>query len=160
MRLLLVIDIDGTLADLSRRSKRAGNMPPREKRHLFQMWLDRLQTTAHLLADRPIAQTVFLARVLAKTPGVTALYLTGRSEKYRAATALWLRRVNAPPLPLTMRKNDDWRSAKGYKREEMKRLMKKHRVKGDEVLVIDDDADGDCSLMYSRLGVLHLKVMP
>lgn len=157
---LVIFDIDGTLADIRPRSKRAGGMPPRNKRHLFQMWLDRLQTTAHLLTDPPIKQTIALARLLAKQPGVTVQYLTGRSEKYRKATATWLRRSGCPTLELTMRKNDDWRSAVGYKRQEMKRIMKKHRVSGDEVLVIDDDADGDCSLMYSRLGCLHLKVMP
>ncbi len=157
---LVIFDIDGTLADIRPRSKRAGGMPPRHKRHLFQMWLDRLQTVKHLLADPVIPQTKDLCVLLDKQCFMRCVYLTGRSEKYRKATETWLRLKGLPPLPLTMRKNNDWRSAKGYKLQEMKRLMKKHRVKGDEVLVIDDDADGDCSAMYRRLGCLHLKVMP
>lgn len=159
MKLLLVIDIDGTMADLRSRSKRAGNMPPREKKHLFQMWLDRLQTTAHLLADPPISQVVELVRNMAKVKGVTALYLTGRSEKYRWATEKWLKKVKAPMLPLYMREVNDWRNAKSYKKEAMKRLIKKHKVSPRQVLVIDDDGDGDCSAMYLRLGVVHLKVV-
>lgn len=157
---LVIFDIDGTLADIRPRSKRAGGMPPRTKRHLFQMWLDRLQSVAHLLTDPPIPQTVDLLKRLSKQKGLKVEYLTGRSEKYRKATATWLAAKGCPRLPLTMRSNDDWRSAVGYKRQEMKRIIKKHRVQGNEVLVIDDDADGDCSLMYSRLGCLHLKVMP
>ncbi len=157
VKLLLVIDIDGTLADIRSRSVRAGSMPPREQRHLFQAWLDRLQSIRHLASDKPIPQSIHVIKLLCKSPAVKAVYLTGRSERYRKATLAWLKKQKAPSLPLHMRALEDWRPAAEYKKEKMLEVTQGY--KPNQVLVLDDDGDGDCSAMYTSLGYTHYKVL-
>lgn len=156
-KMLIVVDIDGTLADIRERSNRAGTMPPRGQRHLFQAWLDRLQSVKHLSSDPALPQVLFTVKALVKSQGVSAVYVTGRSEKYRKATVAWLKKQKAPNLQLHMRAIEDWRPAVEYKKEKMLEVAKNY--KPNEVLVFDDDGDGDCSAMYTSLGYTHLKIL-
>jgi len=151
---LLILDLDGTLAKLSHRTAVAGDEPPRDDKAAYQRWLDLLQPPGALLSDPPIEQTVWLARTLRDQCNM--VYLTGRAEMHRADTLLWMQRHGLPEAPLIMRRNDDYRTAAEYKEEELINL-KKYFV--GPVLVVDDDAAGDCSPMYVRHGALHLKVV-
>ena len=56
-----------------------------------------------------------------------------------------------------MRGSNDRRSAVEYKEASMLDLVKRHGAM--DVVVFDDDFEGDCAPMYTRNGWLHLKVM-
>lgn len=151
--MLIICDIDGTLADLGPRLKIAGKEPKRGSRRRFQLWLDRLQSEKLLMQDKPIKAVVYFLN----KSDQRIIYLTGRSEKYRKVTKRWLRKIKVPVGPLIMRNDDDWRTAAGYKEEALQYLL---GGENDSVVVIDDDASGDCAAVYRKLGLTHLKVMP
>jgi len=153
-KMLIVCDIDGTLADFRPRFKEAGAMPPRCQRKSLQLWLDRLQPVARLKKDPPISPTIAIIKALVRQKCNTLLYLTGRSERYRRATRYWLRKNRCPSAPLHMRTNNDWRSARDYKFAKMKELCAGH----DNVIIFDDDGDGDCKKMYAKNGWLYYQV--
>lgn len=150
--MLIICDLDGTICDLRGREKKAGTMPPRRQKKAFQMYLDILQPITCLRKDPPITPVLETIKALAKIKGNRLVYLTGRAEKYRKATQYWLRKNKCPRAPLIMRSNNDWRAAKDYKFEEMKKLVEKNET----VLVFDDDPDGDCTKMYAKNGWYHL----
>jgi len=154
---LLVVDIDGTIADIRFRAKKAGSCPSRRNRRAFQIWLDRLQPAKSLLRDKPLYPVVSLVYTYVRHMHTEIVYLTGRAEKYRKITELWLSQHKLLIGPVYMRANDDWRSAAQYKQSVMKELCKRVSV-SSAILVLDDDADGDCSHMYTKLGCVHLKV--
>lgn len=85
------------------------------------------------------------------------VYLTGRSEKFRAVTKLWLFKNGFPDCPLIMRSNRDWRTPSKYKEAKLKKLLYKNNKA--PWLAIDDDYSNDCSEMYRKHGGTHLKVM-
>lgn len=151
--MLVVCDIDGTLADIERRVKNAGMRPPRWMTRAFQMWLDKLQKPEEMLADPLIVEVRDCIVALSKVHKL--VYLTGRSNSYRKVTRRWLRTNDCPQAPLFMRETGNWQAAWKYKEIAMKKLARKY---GNKILVIDDDGDGDCHAMYVRNGWRHLKV--
>lgn len=153
--ILAVIDIDGTIADIGPRLKAAGQEPARGDKKEFQAWLDRLQNNESIAADKPIKGMLQLLHAIEGS--MQLVYLTGRSDQYRAVTESWLDRHGFPAGPLLMRKGNDWRNASLYKEEMLKKLLKEHSPY--TMLTIDDDGSGDCAEMYQRLGCTHLKVM-
>lgn len=157
--MLLVLDIDGTLADIRPRLKKAGKMPSRKNKKEMQKWIDKLQPVKALSKDRPIRPMQELANsIRGQMSPVTLVYLTGRSEKYRRVTEEWLQKHGFFPGPLIMRGNNDWRPARLYKEGEMKKIAEQFDS-SHNVIIIDDDYDGDCSEMYRKNGWLHLKVL-
>lgn len=157
MELLAIFDIDGTLADFSRRMKEAGDAPPRHHRRKFQQWLDGLQGGDKLLHDDVIVETFLLAEALSKSESVRICYLTGRSESNREMTQAWLKKHGFPSAQLFMRAKNDFRSAAGYKEEKTKEAIRTLGHKG-RVLIVDDDHSGDCNEVYVEHGWCHLKV--
>lgn len=156
--MLIIVDIDLTLADARERIARAGKMPLRTKKAHFQKWLDSLQSAEDLLGDEPLTPLVNLIETLEATRGYKVVYLTGRSEIYRDTTQTWLRnKTFLPPGPLFMRKRGDWRSARDYKEARLLEIQDLLGLKGG--IAIDDDSEGDCSAMYIKHGFVHLKVI-
>lgn len=144
-----------TIADARPRLRKAGKMPHRGKKAHFQRWLDRLQSDESLLADEDVFIMWLVLNSLSKGKGfIDIVYLTGRCETYRKVTEEWLKREVYPEGRLIMRKKTDWRSARGYKEAEVKKLVKKYGTG----VVFDDDSEGDCSSMYTKHGLVHLKV--
>lgn len=155
--MLIVIDIDGSIADIELRTSRAGKQPGKKHKAQFQMWLDRLQNNRTLARDKPIVPTVWLINRLSKRRDVKMCYLTGRAEKYRKVTQSWLDRNSCPKAPLYMRPNDNYESAMKYKENVMLKVTED--VSAHNVLIIDDDAEGNCTKMYRKHSWCHLKVM-
>lgn len=153
--MLIVCDIDMTLADARKRLQKAGKMPHRERKATFQRWLDTLQADSALLNDAPIRSMLLLVKQLG--PKNKIIYLTGRSSHYRIVTEQWLKRSRAPKGPLVMRAENDWRSARDYKESAIKKLKLGGRE--GELIAIDDDSEGDCSSMYTKHGFVHMKVI-
>lgn len=153
--IFLVVDIDGTLADIEPRMSIAGKEPSRENLEQFQAWLDRVQTHETLAKDEPIQGMRNLLECVRAGAGYM-VYLTGRSDKYRTVTTDWLEKHGFPVAPIRMRKDDDWRTAADFKCMELRELRSYIEL---PCIVIDDDAGGDCSDMYDAEGITHLKVM-
>lgn len=160
--MLLIIDIDGSIADLSKRMAIAGQQPDRSNKVEFQKWLDTLQSIKSLSEDEPIYGTKHLIKyldILNECVGketINFVYLTGRAEKYRHVTEFWLAKHKFPEAKLIMRNNNDWRSASEYKEDHIKELAESYV---GTVIAIDDDYDGNCSEVYKNYGITHLKVM-
>lgn len=156
--MLIIFDIDGTVACIKSRLQIAGDCPDRTDRRAFQQWLDKLQKPEVLSQDKTIGQVALLYQLVKAGP-VTTVFLTGRSEQYRAVTAEWLKK-NGLHGQVYMRAVTDFRSAAAYKEEQIKKILADYKIKpGFPALAIDDDYDGDCSEMYLRLGLVHLKVI-
>jgi len=120
---VVVVDIDGVLADVAHRLAHLRSRPAR--------WAAFFAAAG---ADPPLEAGVALARGYA-AQGLGVVYLTGRPERIRALTADWLRRHDLPAGRLLMRPDPDRRPAPVLKREVVSRLA-------DEVvihLVVDDD---------------------
>lgn len=153
--MIAVFDIDGTLADIARRYEKAGDAPPRRNKKEFQDWLNRLQKKPDLLDDEPIACMLELAGALSQKYKV--VYLTGRDEKYREVTTMWLFKKGFPPGDLMMRPHDDMRVTNEYKEEQMIEVVKKHE--DNHIIVFDDDPEEKCAEVYKRHGWTWLRAM-
>lgn len=128
MSLLVVLDLDGTVANFKLRMQKAGDNPGRRNKQKFQQWLDRLQGGSLLLQDEPIVETHILANLLKNKAKLC--YLTGRSERNRAVTEKWLELHKFPDVPLYMRANDDYRTARDYKEEQTQIAIDHFRHRG------------------------------
>src|SRR5271165_6977709 len=121
--MLVVVDIDGTIADHSDRLRNAGGpFKDRDDPKAFQAWLNVLQPFGKCEAD-PVIESTRLA-VWSLASGVCGqpndvVFVTGRSEILRAETDRWLRKNSFPEGSLVMRAANDFRSAHDYKKEAM-----------------------------------------
>ena len=119
---LVVVDIDGVVADVSHRLYLLDRRPRR--------WDEFFAAAAD---DPPLPEGVALVTEL---PGDHALcWLTGRPERNRAITEEWLSRHGMPAGPLLMRADPDRRPAREAKRDHLRALRRTHRI----ALVVDDD---------------------
>lgn len=120
---LVVLDIDGVLADVRHRL-----------RHVERRPKDWDAFFAAMDDDTPLAEGVALAHEhVAAGHGV--VYLTGRNEAYRDLTARWLAGHGLPEGRLVMRREDDRRPARLFKPQALARLARD----ADIVAVVDDD---------------------
>lgn len=102
--MLVLCDLDGTLACLKYRITRAGAPPSREDRKAFTEWLERLQVPDDMLQDKVILHVAAIVEMIVKHYNDTHLvYLTSREEKYRDVTREWMRKHDLPDGPLYMR---------------------------------------------------------
>lgn len=159
--MLIICDIDGTIACFKDRFEKAGEAPDRKKYpKKFQAWLDKAQPVGSLLKDRVIFEVAETVKSLCAA-GASLVYLTGRSSKYREETERWLFQNGLPSGKVYMREDEyEDMDTCDYKRDVLKQVMNENQnlVKSG-VLAIDDDYDGDCAKVYSELGIKHLKVM-
>ena len=153
MNTCLFMDIDGTIADASRRFKAAGK-EPRKRGPAYTKWLRRVQSRDALLEDPPSEALRRLCFQL-QGPAANFAYLTGRSAIYRDVTSAWLLNNSFPEAPLLMRPARS-RSNPGDVKE---RLIKEHiKYWGfTSVIVVDDDPTGHIQEMCKRNGYTFLK---
>lgn len=156
--ILVICDIDNSIADISFRQKKAGKEPSKKNKKEFTAWLERLQCPEDLIKDPPIHHMKTLLQTIRSCdyPFVDIAYLTSRTENYRNVTSKWIHVNGFPPGPIYMRKIDDWRGSGEYKHDTIKHLVE---VYGKAGIAIDDDPDGDTSAMYRKYGFVHLKVL-
>lgn len=119
---LVVVDIDGVVADVSHRLHFLDRNPRR--------WEDFFAAAAE---DPALPEGIALAGDL--PAGHVLCWLTGRPERNRTLTEQWLTRHGLPDNPLLMRQDRDHRPARQAKREHLRRLRRTHRI----ALVVDDD---------------------
>ena len=101
-RPLVVLDIDGVLADVRHRLHHLASRP-KDWDGFFAAAKD----------DDVLAVGAEFARQATTTHDI--VYLTGRPERLRAATQGWLDKHGLPPGPLIMRGNDDRRPSADVK---------------------------------------------
>lgn len=120
-RVLAVFDIDGVVADVRHRLHWL-------RRHQWHRFFDAADT------DPLLAEGAALVADLAEQHDI--VWLTGRPEWLREVTAGWLLRHGLPEAELFMRPDRDYRPARIYKLDVLRRL----RGRGIAALV-DDDAE-------------------
>ncbi len=121
---MAVLDIDGVVADVRHRLHHLASRP--------QDW----ESFFGAAADDPLLpEGRDLAVELAATYDL--IYLTGRPQRSRPATAAWLGRHRLPPGELVMRPDADRRPARLFKRECLQAVSAVRPV----VLVVDDDPE-------------------
>lgn len=146
---LYVLDIDGTLADASRRFKEAGPEPRKDDKEAYTKWVQAVQNHHSLLADVPVPGMVKLANAVAKS----AVYVTSRVDEFRDTTRTWLMKHGFPALTLYMRHPQDWSSSGDYKMNVIDALAGAYSA----VVVIDDDPLGDIEAACKERGYTFLK---
>jgi phosphoglycolate phosphatase-like HAD superfamily hydrolase len=147
---LYIFDIDGTLADCSRRYKKAGKEPSRKHKPTYDSWVARVQNARTLMSDKPVPGMIdFVKSVTFRR------YVTGREQKWSTYTHNWLYKNNFPLGPVNHRSNGDYRSNAQYKEEVIQRLVRLHRY--TSVVVVDDDPKGDIEKMCKKNGYTFLK---
>lgn len=142
-RSVAVIDVDGVVADVRHRL-----------RFLRQRPGDWNAFFAAAPGDPPLPQGVDLVLGLAAEHDL--VWLTGRPERCRADTERWLAAQGLPSGTLRMRPDDDRRSARMFKRAELRRLARTRRV----AVVVDDDPAVVRLLLDDGWPVLHAEWLP
>lgn len=153
MNLLAIVDLDGTLCDISARAAMFGPEPDRNNRFVYRRWADSMTAgLLHLPANSAVLETV---RCLYRG-GAHITYLTSREESHRDVSQQWLNKFAAPFGHLLMRPYEDWRSTAEVKGGIIRGLLERHN---GPVVALDDDANGELSPVYAELGISHLRVM-
>ena len=142
-RAVVVLDIDGVLADVGHRLH-----------HLARRPKDWDGFFAAAPADVVLEVGAQFARQAAQSHRI--VYLTGRPERCRAATQAWLDRNALPPGELLMRAAGDRRPGSVIKLHELRRLSRRSSV----ALFIDDDRAVVDAVAAAGFAVQHANWMP
>jgi phosphoglycolate phosphatase-like HAD superfamily hydrolase len=121
---LAVFDIDGVVADVRHRLH-----------HLDRHPRDWASFFGEADADVPLKTGTDLVHA-AMESGHEVAWLTGRPAWLRSVTRQWLKDLHLPTAELLMRPHSDFRPARTFKVEALKRLAAR-----DIVLFVDDDPD-------------------
>jgi hypothetical protein len=121
-RALAVVDIDGVLADVRHRLKHLERRP--------KDWGSFFRAAP---ADPPLDVGVDTARRLASVYEV--VYLSGRPERSRRDTEEWFARHGLPAGELHLRPPKDFRPARDFKVQMLRRLAQRAPV----AVLVDDD---------------------
>jgi hypothetical protein len=142
---IVVIDLDGTVADARHRLHLIAGAPGREE------WIRFFDAAAD---DPPLAEGVRTAQRLAATNDV--VWLTGRPERIRALTETWLAGHGLPAGRLLMVPEGDHRPAREFKID----LMRKLAVDHDITMIVDDDPRVIALAEAEKLPTLHAQWVP
>lgn len=134
-RPVVVVDMDGTIADASRREARFLRRKKKDWPGFFR----------DMENDPPIQEVLHRVLELSKTHDI--VILTGRPEKYRPQTESWLKRYQVPAKIVLMRRQGDTRPDYEAKSELMRGLIEARNI----VLALDD-REPVCD-RYRQLGV-------
>lgn len=157
MSLLVVMDIDGTIADATRRFKLAGKDPGPANRTAHDEWVARVQNEEDLRNDPPVPGMNQLILALGCMGLVDVVYLTGREDVYRQVTEQWLAEHKFPSHLLEMRPTGSYERNCDFKEKVIKRL--KYIYKATEVIIVDDDQRGELEVTCANNGWVMLKAV-
>lgn len=157
--MLLIVDIDGTIADATRRFAEAGPEPSKNNKPKFLEWLGKVQNENSLMADQPVPGMRELIAGLTlgwRDSGerVRVAYLTSREEKWRSVTEQWLEKNQFPKTHLVTRPNGCWMETAEFKSIAIHAM----RQNNEHVIVVDDDDQhGSIEKMCKKNGYTFLK---
>lgn len=132
MSVLYVVDIDGTLADLSDRLRFIQN-----EHKDWDAFFDNCDE------DKPIWDVITVIQSLGREARI--IYVTGRPERVRIKTFRWLNRYNLPPGQLIMRKDGDHRPDTEAKKELVESLL----AQGERISGVFENRPAVCRLWRS-----------
>ncbi len=127
MKPAVIVDVDGTLADVSGIRHYVLDDPHRKLFHKFH---------AASVFVEPIAEVAAITKALHAT-GLTIIILTSRREQWRHITRTWLNKWEIPHHALGMRADHDDRRDDDVKRDLHDRMCELYGVTA--VLAIDDN---------------------
>lgn len=136
---VVIVDMDGTIADATRREREFLLQPVKDWPGFFR----------DMENDPPIQSVLDHVHKLAKTHDI--VILTGRPERYRHETESWLERHNIRPAMLLMRPHGDSRPDYIAKPELLRRLAGR-----DLVLALDDR--GPVCDEYRKRGIRVMQI--
>jgi beta-phosphoglucomutase-like phosphatase (HAD superfamily) len=150
-----IVDLDGTLCDTRLRvhfADAARTAKTQDERN--RLWDNFHRRCAE---DAPVEGVASLVRAWYKA-GNGVVYLTGRTEPWRAATLTWLRAHKLPNLdcPLYMRAANDWAHSTEFKMESYMRIVESLGP-NTRVAFALEDADRLVK-MWRTIGVCCLQV--
>ena len=129
----IIVDMDGTLAfNLSGRS-----------------FFDDIDMIKY---DTPLLATVSILRAMKMTGTCNIFIVTGRSEKSREATEVWLAENNIPFDKVFMREDGDYSHSQDFKQKVYEDNIKNNY---NVLFVLDDDTK--CMKMYQEQGLICMK---
>lgn len=155
MTTLFVLDIDGTLADATRRFKEAGPEPLKDDREAYDSWVARVQNEQSLAEDKSIAGMQSLAWALSHYSFSRVVYLTSREEQWRLSTRTWLGEHGFPTVNLFMRGDGNYSETADFKEICIDAVAQAGQY--SNVVVVDDDQDGSLEKTCKRRGWTFLK---
>jgi phosphoglycolate phosphatase-like HAD superfamily hydrolase len=120
--MLAVVDIDGVVADVRHRLRHVAGRP-KDWDAFFAAAGD----------DTLLAEGAHVVRRLAEVYDI--VYLSGRPERLRQVTERWFADHELPAGELRLRRDDDFRPARVYKLQALRRLADTRRV----AVLVDDD---------------------
>lgn len=127
-----IFDIDGVIADIEHRLKYARNKD-----------YEKFYSDEEMIEDKEIRIGLELLRNLkrARRDNTEIVFATGRPEKTRRITKIWLQNNSLPTDNLYMRKDGDYRPSDVVKVELVSKIMKDLNINTDSscVMFIDDD---------------------
>lgn len=145
MRNIVVVDIDGTVADSQYRLDRLAGKPWPTTREGWAVWEAGMENDGHIEHAVELVNALFL-------DGKTIVFVTSREEYMRVKTAHWLGKLFKPEKILWMRANDDKRSAAEVKLE----LIVNHIGIENVFCCIEDDASVARGFRKAGMYVLHI----
>lgn len=138
-RKIVLVDIDGTLADVSHRLHFIKGPGRKDWKSFFRAQMK----------DKPVEAVVRWVRELAKDHEV--VLVTGRPDEYRDGTERWLKEHDIPYHSLVMRKKGDHRPDHAMKHELIDHLDR------DRIAFVIDDRPLVCD-MWKECGFKVFKV--
>jgi uncharacterized HAD superfamily protein len=136
---IVIVDMDGTLADVRHRLHYIKGPGKKNWKRFFEGQVH----------DRPVPQIAQQVRGLAKDHEI--VIVTGRPENYRSGTEVWLRKYEIPFSRMYMRRKGDHRPDYVVKSEILRNIGPEHVVTAFE----DRQPVGD---MYRRQGIKVIEV--
>jgi hypothetical protein len=150
--MLVIIDIDGSIADWKPRNKAAGGNPGRGDMKAYKTYITAVMKPELLLTDKPVEGMLTMLRGLSNRDGVELVYLTGRSEAYRAVTERWLMLHRFPEAKMVMRGVKNWAKAVSYKEQAFKALKGHHST----ILAFEDEPEVVAMLIKHGVTVMQV----
>ena len=139
MKKIILCDIDGTIANNDHRQ------------HFLEGKKDWDGFFSELINDEPIFPII--NKVIEEhDAGKDIIFLTGRPERYRYSTTLWLKEYFNFELKILMRKDNDQNNKLKVKKE-----IFEENFKAEEIAYIIDN-DNDLVSMWSSMGIKTVKV--
>jgi hypothetical protein len=138
---VVIFDIDGTLSDNCHRQYLVTN-GRKEWEKFFSLMGD----------DAPVLPVIELCQVLFASDCYEMHIFSGRPERYRTLTGQWLVWNNVPCLPLSMRRDGDYRPDAEVKEEMLIQLL----GEGKEVAFVVDDRKAVVE-MWRKHGIICLQ---
>lgn len=152
--MIFILDIDGTIADITHRLHFIGATATT---HVpYDGVKDWTKFYAAAVDDKPIFETITVARALEKA-GHTIVYSTGRGSGNRTNTLAWLTKYRLPSGLLFMRDDKDYREDYIVKSELLDQIL--NYYKGTEIGGAFEDRQQVVD-MYRARGLRVFQVAP